>query len=230
MASLTSTDILNRETHVATSTVPEQLRDESGEFIIEQFEVPFEDITWINNFIRGPISLRVLNAFYGNGSFWSCCEGPEDQTSHCDCEGPDCSCIPRPTGCCFKPPVFTWRVYLTEKSVKFVSQLQVASQGTLCCVASSTINNSNKCVFALTEIADIQVLANPISAGYGKLGTEIAEPTTIVIEIKPERAKDFINPCYRCCNLPTVIQISCKRGASDFVRAVKRQMLIMARE
>ena len=216
MASLTSTDILNRETHVATSTVPGQLRDESDEIIIEQFKVPKKNIKWTKDFISGPIwaiSIKVLNAFYG--------------VPDCSIKRPDCSCIP--TCCCPICPTFSYRVYLTDKSVKIVYQVEYPSRRYLCCMYSGFIADVKTYVFALTEIADIQVLANPISAGYGKWGTEIAEPTTIVMEIKPERAKQFFI-IFSCCNLPTVIQISCKEGASDFVRAVKRQMLTMARE
>ena len=223
MASLTSTDILNRETHVATSTVPGQLRDESDEIIIEQFKVPKKNIKWTKDLISAPIwaiSLKVLNAFYG------VCNRETDVATS-TVQGQDLSCIDT---CCFPiRPTYSYRVYLTDKSVKIVYQVEYPSRNYLFCKQPGFIGDVQTYVFALTEIADIQVLANPISAGYGKWGTEIAEPTTIVMEIKPKRAKQFFI-IFSCCNLPTVIQISCKEGASDFVRAVKQQMLTMARE
>ena len=199
---------------VVNTQSKERRRDESGDIIVE--EVPYERITYSSSLISGPISLRVLNAFCGTGPACSCYEGLE------------CSF----TNCCCTPPTLIRRVYLTDKSIKIVFQVSSGALSFLCCLTSaagSTVSTQSN-VFPLTDIADIQVLGNAISAGYGKWGTELAEPKTIAMEIKPGRAREYF-PCYlRCCNLPTVVHIYCEEGVSDFVSAVKRQMLTMARE
>lgn len=77
-------------------------------------------------------------------------------------------------------------------------------------------------VYVVTDIEDIQALGNIGSTEYCSWGTEIVPLTMVVMEIKPEEAKELLLPIYyRCCSLPLVLTFHCTEDTSNFVKAVK---------
>ena len=196
-----------KERSRVNASTQEQHLDKNGEVIVEEL---FPIVVSTNFVPPTTTSQGILVPRHG--------EGPKT---------PSCSClmchIPWPQldlECC-KPP--RWHIYLTSSGKLYVVYTTSLFYRCLC-----TCGYSKQ--LALTDIEDIQTIGKVVSAGRQNWGSKIAPPTEVVMEIKPDKAKEFLPFCYRCCNLPTVMTIYCDEDVSNFVKAVKQQMNTMARE
>ena len=196
-----------KKEHSSTTSSSRERLDKNGEIIVEEL-FPIAVVTNIVPFAI--VTQGILSPIYG--------EGPST---------PSYSCMPCTIPCpqldleCCKPP--HWHIYLTSSGKLYVVFTTSLYYRLLC-------NSPYSKQIALTDIEDIQTIGKVVSAGRHNLGSKIAPPTKIVMEIKPDRAKEFFPFYYRCCNLPTVMTIYCDEDVSNFVKAVKQQMNTMARE
>ena len=109
-----------------------------------------------------------------------------------------------------------WRMYLTTTSIHLVNY-----DASCVCVQSNIRID-------LTDIEEIQeagciTIVNSVCIN----GSKIAPPTTILVELKPTKAKEFYACCYRCFDLPIVVAINYCENSIEFVEAVKQQMAIL---
>ena len=192
----------NEHSNVPTST-REQHLDKDGEVIIEEL---FPSAVVTNIVTTQPPFHGIVVPYYGAGPSSKGCSLP-------------CALPSLELECCELPH---WHVYLTRRGLNVVYKTSLFLR--LLCFSSYSKQ------LALTDIEDIQTIGEVVSAGYQKRGSKMAPPTMIVMEIKPDRAKEFFPFCYRCCSLPTVMTIFCTEDTRDFVKAVKQQMNTMARE
>ena len=113
---------------------------------------------------------------------------------------------------CGSKAVNMWRMYLTTTSIHLVNFDAV-------CVCVQ-----NNVRIDLTDIEEIQEAAGATTKDGSKRGTKLAPPTTILVELKPTKAKEFYTGPYRRFDLPIVIAINHCENSTEFVKAVKQQM------
>ena len=106
----------------------------------------------------------------------------------------------------------SWQMYLTTSSIHLVDFN-----------ASCVCSRSNK-RFDLVDIKDIEVVGSVYRGGCCNLGAKVAPATTILMELKPNRAKDFFILCCKRFDLPIVVAVNYCENATEFVEAVKNQM------
>ena len=82
---------------------------------------------------------------------------------------------------------------------------------------------------SLIDITEIKAVGWFADAGYCGLGTRITTPSTVLMELRPDAAKQFLPIGCNCCSLPTVLTIYCNEDPTDFVTAVKQSMVTMPR-
>ena len=145
-------------------------------------------------------SLNILTRYLGSGPTYHYCDL---------CTLPSLNC------CCLQLP--QWYVYLTSTHV----HIEYKSCCSTCMV---------KYQIALTDIVEIKTVSHVIDGGYCGLGTKIASSVTMIIELKPESAKQFLPICCKWCTVPLVITFHCDEDTTEFVTAVKQNMAKMARE
>lgn len=123
---------------------------------------------------------------------------------------------------CGAKAVDVWSLYLTSTGIFFVD----FNAACVCCSKSQVH-------IALADINEIQEVSYVYMAGpwYCKYGTKI-DSTTIRLELKPNKAKEFFPLHYRCLSscsddIPIVIDFNYCENAMEFVEAVKQQMAAM---
>ena len=119
---------------------------------------------------------------------------------------------------CGRKAVDVWSMYLTSAGIFFVNY----NAACVCCPKTQVH-------IALTDIEEIQEVSNIYRTGCCNYGTKIST-TTIRLELKPNKAKEFFPLWYRCdsCNdLPIVIDINYCENSTEFVEAVKQQIVTM---
>lgn len=127
-----------------------------------------------------------------------------------------------PFGClleniCGARAIDVWSLYLTSTGIHFVN----FNAACVCCPKAQVH-------IALTDINKIQDVSHVYKAGCCKFGTKM-DSTTIRLELKPNKAKEFFPLCYRCISwfgndIPIVIEFNYCENATEFVEAVKQQM------
>ena len=198
-----------KEHSSAAASSRERRLDKNGEVIVEEL-FPTAVVT---NIASVTPCENVLSPIRG--------AGPDPPSCGClQCTIPSIPCPKLDLECC-KPP--HWHVYLTDSR-----KLYIVYKTSLFYRLLGISPYSKQ--LAITDIEDIQAIGNVVSAGRCNMGSTIAPPTTLVMEIKPDSAKEFFPFYCRCCNLPTVMTIFCDKDVRDFVKAVKQQMNTMARE
>ena len=130
-----------------------------------------------------------------------------------------------PFGClleniCGTKAIDVWSLYLTSTGICFVN----FNAACICCPKAQVH-------IALTDINEIQDVSNVYMAGCCYCGTEM-DSTTIRLELKPNKAKEFFPLYYRCIScfsndIPIVIDFNYCENATEFVEAVKQQMAAM---
>ena len=118
--------------------------------------------------------------------------------------------------------VNVWSMYLTSTGIYFVN----FNAACTCCPKAQVH-------IALADINEIQEVSYVYMAGpwCWKYGTKI-DSTTIRLELKPNKAKEFFPLYYSCINcysndIPIVIDFNYCENATEFVEAVKQQMAAM---
>ena len=120
---------------------------------------------------------------------------------------------------CGPRAVDVWSMHLTCTGIYFVNFNASCS----CCPKSQVY-------IALSDINDIQEVSYIYTTGCCNYGTKL-DSTTVRMELKPSKAKEFFPVYYKCCSssddIPLVIDINYCENAAEFVEAVKQQMVTM---
>lgn len=120
---------------------------------------------------------------------------------------------------CGSKAVNIWHMYLTPTT------LHIVNFSPHCvCWPKSEVD------IALTDIKEIEEVG-AIYKVWGSClcfseGTKLIPPSTVRIQLKPNKAKDFFCCCLRRCDLPIVIDINYCENATEFVEAVRQRMNI----
>lgn len=117
---------------------------------------------------------------------------------------------------CGSKAVDYWHMYLTPTTLHIVN-----FNPNCVCFPKRDVD------IALTDINEIEEVGAIYRAGCCDMGTKLASPSTVRVELKPNGAKDFFGCCYRSCNLPIVVDINYCENATEFVEAVRQQMTMM---
>ena len=202
MVSRTSDSVIQVQPRMSSnSAIPLRTQvDENGEQIIKGIDVLI--------FLINEVSVRfsypsILMRYLGSGP-------------HCpssDCCASDCCDV---DGCalCIQPVQLY--MYLTNTHVHIVRK-------------TGTVTTFQAKV-ALIDITEIKAVGSFSDAGYCGLGTQVTSPATIMMELRPDGAKEFLPICCSYCNLPTVLTIHCNEDPTEFVAAVKQTLVTMPRE
>lgn len=114
---------------------------------------------------------------------------------------------------CGSKAVDIWQMYLTPTTLHLVD-----FNPNYVCLPKKDLD------IALTDINEIEEVGFVYKAGCCDCGTKLASPSTVRVELKPNRAADFFPWCCRSCDLPIVIDINYCNNATEFVEAVRQQM------
>ena len=180
--------------------------DKNGEQIIKEIDVSNIVFGNVNTSIfQRSSNSSILMRYLGSGPHFICFKFSSDC---CDC----CSC----DGCGICIPIISMYMYLTSTCIHIVQK-------------TGTVIISDKQI-PLIDITEIKAVGWYADAGYCGLGTRITSPSVILMELRPDAAKQFLPICYRCCSLPIVLAIYCNEDPTDFVIAIKQSMVTMPRQ
>ena len=198
-----ASQVVQVQPQILSSSSVSQLQaqaDKNGEQIIKEIDV--SNVVFGSTYIfqRGSVSNNILMRYLGSGPHFTCFS-----TDCCDC----CSC----DGCV---PIISMYMYLTSTCIHIVQK-------------TCTVIISDKQI-SLIDITEIKAVGWYADAGYCGLGTRITSPSVVLMELRPDAAKQFLPICYRCCSLPIVLKIYCNEDPTDFVTAVKQSMVTMPRQ
>lgn len=135
--------------------------------------------------------------------------------------GPSCpSCDVCPVRCNVCPVSICcphWHLYLTSTHVHIVR-------------ITGTDTIMRRKLIPFIDITEIKAEGDVADAGFCGFGSQITSPNIIMMELRPDSAKEFLPICCSYCNLPTVLKIYCSEDPTEFVTAVKQRMVTMPRE
>ena len=114
---------------------------------------------------------------------------------------------------CGSKAVDIWQLYLTPTTL----HIKNFSPHCVCCPKRDVDID-------LMDINDIKEVGGVYRQGCCYRGTKLIPPSTVRVELKPNKAKDFFTCCCRNCDLPIVIDINYCENATEFVEAVRQQM------
>ena len=176
--------------------------DKNGEQIIKEIDV-LNVVFGNTSILQHGSDSSILMRYLGSGPHFICFS-----SDCCNC----CSC----DGCGICISIISMYMYLTSTCIHIVQK-------------TCTVIISDKQI-SLIDITEIKAVGWYADAGYCGLGTRIASPSVVLVELRPDAAKQFLPICYRCCSLPIVLTIYCNEDPTDFVTAIKQSMVTMPRQ
>lgn len=120
---------------------------------------------------------------------------------------------------CGSKAVDIWHMHLTSTTLHIVN----FNPYCVCCPKKDVD-------IELMDINEIEEVGAVYRAGCCNLGTKLESPSTVRVELKPNKAKEFFWSCCRSCDLPLVIDINYCENATEVVEAVRQEMNKMQRE